>query len=282
MTPELLAEGLNIPLTSSQAVFSATQAPRAVPMTQSAASMVSSAKTYITLCDPLDKLLDGGLKRGHILEISGPPGSAKETLAANIVRSFVSTGDEVLFIDMQNMMSPATLNRILHKSYVPPEHRKLVHHLNLHSLPDLMIFLNNLPYYLGTHPKITLLVLNSLSFPFQSAVGLGIPTRNALLEKVRQTLSKTCASSNLTIVITSQLATKMLNPDGSAANFDTGSRAVIVPQLGNTYLPSGRTSRVIVVPQTRSTGVLRLLLSPTHVQGRRREESYEKIGGAIQ
>ena len=34
------------------------------------------------------------------------------------------------------------------------------------------------------------------------------------------------------IVVTTQLATKLLNPDGTLASFDSGSRAVLVPQLG--------------------------------------------------
>jgi hypothetical protein len=34
------------------------------------------------------------------------------------------------------------------------------------------------------------------------------------------------------VVITTQLATKLLNPDGSPASFDSGSRAVLVPLLG--------------------------------------------------
>lgn len=34
------------------------------------------------------------------------------------------------------------------------------------------------------------------------------------------------------VVLTSQLATKVLNKDGSAGTFDTGSTAVMVPQLG--------------------------------------------------
>lgn len=36
----------------------------------------------------------------------------------------------------------------------------------------------------------------------------------------------------LQVVITSQLATKLLKPDGSAANFETGSRAIMAPALG--------------------------------------------------
>ena len=47
---------------------------------------------------PLDKILGGGLKRGHILEISGPPGSAKELMARNIVQSFLEANHQVLFI----------------------------------------------------------------------------------------------------------------------------------------------------------------------------------------
>jgi hypothetical protein len=36
------------------------------------------------------------------------------------------------------------------------------------------------------------------------------------------------------VVITSQMATKLLNPDGSNGTFDTSSKAVMVPQLGTT------------------------------------------------
>ena len=39
------------------------------------------------------------------------------------------------------------------------------------------------------------------------------------------------------VVITNQLATKLLTPDGSPASFDTGSRAVLVPQLGKLFHP---------------------------------------------
>jgi RAD51-like protein 2 len=93
--------------------------------------MLTSTSKVATGCAPVDRLLNGGLSRGHILEISGPPGSAKEQLAINFVRSFVEVGDEVLFVgmrrflfsrhvagrpftpDSQNMTSPATLNKAL-------------------------------------------------------------------------------------------------------------------------------------------------------------------------
>ena len=61
------------------------------------------------------------------------------------------------------------------------------------------------------------------------------------------------------IVITTQLATKLLNPDGSPASFDSGSRAVLVPQLGK--------SVQLHIPYTdgenRLTLTLRKYVSPT-------------------
>ncbi|OJT08849.1 hypothetical protein TRAPUB_276 [Trametes pubescens] len=98
LTPEQLSKDLNIPLPASQAVFSATRPTAAPPMTQSAAAMMGTTTQYSTACAPLDRLLGGGLKRGHILEINGPPGSGKEQVAANAVASFVDAGQEVLFV----------------------------------------------------------------------------------------------------------------------------------------------------------------------------------------
>ncbi|KZT71934.1 hypothetical protein DAEQUDRAFT_706170 [Daedalea quercina L-15889] len=254
-TPEGLAKVLELPLSSSQAIFSATQMPRTIPMTQSVALMVGGSTSYSTKVSQLDTLLDGGLKQGFILELSGPPGSIKETLATNIVSSVVESSMHVVFVDMQNMTSPATLNRSLRiPSSASQDNQGQLHHLRMHTLPDLLIFLRNLPSYLQDHPRTALLVLNSLSYPFQSTAGLSHSTRNALLDRVKQTLTRASASTKLTVVITSQLATKLLKPDGSAANFETGSRAIMVPALGLTYLPLTKTYRVCVIPQSRTAG----------------------------
>ncbi|PCH35411.1 nucleoside triphosphate hydrolase protein [Wolfiporia cocos MD-104 SS10] len=280
LTPERLAHDLAIPLASSQAVFDAAQAPRAPPATQSAAALAAAGSRYSTHCAPLDRLLGGGLRAGYILELAGPPGCGKEALAVHVVRSFVAASQDVLFVDMQNMTSPATLDRLLRKPpSVPPEYQKHVQHMQLYTLPDLLVFLRNLPACLQERPRTALLVLSSLSFPFQSPVGLPIATRNAALDRLKHVLTKACTTTRLTVVITSQLATKLLKDDGSAGNFDTGSKAILVPQLGSGYLPSGRTYRVVVIPHSRSTGVVRLLSSPTYVQGRgdTREEQYEKV-----
>jgi RAD51-like protein 2 len=88
---------LNIPLPASQALFASTL-PSKLPLIQSAAELTTTAHKFSTHCSPIDKLLNGGLTRGHILEVSGPPGTMKEAVAIGVVRSFVERREEVLFV----------------------------------------------------------------------------------------------------------------------------------------------------------------------------------------
>lgn len=69
------------------------------PLTQSAATMAQyNATKYQTRCSPIDNLLDGGLKRGFVLELSGPPGTCKENLTLGVVQEFIDNNQGVLFV----------------------------------------------------------------------------------------------------------------------------------------------------------------------------------------
>ncbi|KAH7923450.1 hypothetical protein BV22DRAFT_1015432 [Leucogyrophana mollusca] len=280
-SPEELSKELGIAISDSQAVFSASQRPAGPSTTQSVASLAVRPKSILSNHPAVDKLLGGGLPRGHILEISGPPGCIKESIALDFVRSVVEADEEVIFVDMQNMTSPAAIDKILRgSSTAPPHYQDLVRYMRLHTLPDLMIFIYNLLSEL--QPKTGLLVLNSIQFPFQSHPNLQPSKRTALLETIRQTLLQASASKNLSIIITSQMSTKMLNTDGSPANFETGAKAVMVPHLGPQffYLPTGRSFRLIVAPGSRTTGALRLVSSPIYRlgQGPAPQEEYDLTG----
>lgn len=85
-----------------------------MPLTQSAASMANRSRKFSTKSPPVDKILDGGLSMGHILEVSGPPGTPKETIATNLVTSFVEAGHEVIFIGKYS-----TVNIIQALFYLP-------------------------------------------------------------------------------------------------------------------------------------------------------------------
>lgn len=101
-----IVAALNLSLSAVEEIYAALNARRAPTMTQSAAVMVdSTSKKYSTLCRPLDALLDGGIGRGSCVEISGPPGSAKEFFAEMITRSFVEEKEEVLFVGELHLVS---------------------------------------------------------------------------------------------------------------------------------------------------------------------------------
>lgn len=45
-------------------------------------------------------------------------------------------------------------------------------------------------------------------------------------------------SSRTQVIVANQLATKLLTADNKPANFDTGDRAVLMPQLGELTIPA--------------------------------------------
>lgn len=267
---EALSKELGIDISDSRSIITASQRPPGPPFSQSLASLISRSQIFMCSYAAVNTALGGGLPRGHILEISGPPGSFKETLALDYARIFVEANEEVIFIDTQNMTSLATIKKTFCNSCAAADYQDLVRYMHLHTLPDLMIFIHNLLSEI--HTKTGLLVLNSISFPFLSHPEVQSFKRTALLEKIHQVFLQASALNNLTIITTSQMSTKLLNADGSPGNFETGAKAVMVPQLGSAYLPNGRSYRLAIVPESRTTGVVQLLSSPTHPSGQARHQ----------
>ncbi|EGO29569.1 hypothetical protein SERLADRAFT_457509 [Serpula lacrymans var. lacrymans S7.9] len=275
-SPDQLSEELGIPVSECQALVSTSKAPNPF-INHSAADMSSKSHSILTCNFPcVNTILGGGLPRGSILEISGPPGCFKEKLAVDFVKKVIEAGEEVIFVDMQNMVNSATLQRILEESpTTPPDYKTLVRHTQLFTLPELIAFMHTL--HLHITPNTRLLVLNSLSFPFQSPADMEHSKRKAILQRVRQFLLETSSSGNITIVTTTQLSTKVIDANGAPANFETGTTAIMVPQLGPTYLPAGLSYRLIIAYESRTTGFVRLLSSPSYQpeDGPAPQEPYE-------
>lgn len=79
-------------------VVASTPEKQTQPPTQAASLLVNAPRSIPTKYAPLDNLLGGGVRRGHVLEISGPPGSPKEALLLKAVFAFVELGKEVVFL----------------------------------------------------------------------------------------------------------------------------------------------------------------------------------------
>ncbi|VDB88824.1 unnamed protein product [Peniophora sp. CBMAI 1063] len=224
----------------------------------SASSLAQLGKHFVSYCEPLDELLDGGLAYGQMLEISGPPGTPREHLSSLFARQAMAREEEVIYVVSQNMTSPSTLRDVTGAT-----NASLLHYDSIFTMTGLLAFLRTLPMYLDEHPTITLIILESFWFPFQETSSLSRTARANLLAKVKLDLTHLCAERKVAIVTTSQLATKLVHADGTPANFETGAKAILVPQLGTAYLQQSKAYRVIIVPETRMSGQLRLLSSPS-------------------
>ncbi|KAJ3895276.1 P-loop containing nucleoside triphosphate hydrolase protein [Lentinula edodes] len=258
-----LTDVLKIPLKASQTIYSSSQRPGSgdsltiLPSTQSAAALMGSIsrrkpRTFSTRCPPIDTLLNGGVPEGNIVELSGPPGSSKERILLNIILSCVEVGRSVLF----GMCDPRTIDQ--HLKDVPTA-RRLVAYIKLGDLTEFLMFMNNLSS--NTDKSFDMLAISCLTFPFQNAQ-ISIAVRNNLLEKIKQTLTKLSHTQNVTIAITSQLVTRLMNIDGTTGNFDSvGAKGIMVPQLGPAYLPSGKVFRLLLALDGAEprTGFVRLL-----------------------
>ncbi|KAJ3868924.1 hypothetical protein EV359DRAFT_77223 [Lentinula novae-zelandiae] len=262
-----LTDVLKIPLKASQTIYSSSQrlgsgdSLSILPSTRSAAALMGSIskqkpRTFSTRCPAIDTLLNGGVPEGGIVELSGPPGSSKERILLNIILSCVQVGRRVLFVDCQSMCDPRSIDA--HLKDVPTA-RQLVTYVKIGDLTEFLMFMNNLSS--NSDKSFDILAISCMTFPFQNAQ-ISIAARNKLLEKIKQTLTKLSHTQNVTIAITSQLVTRLMNIDGSTGNFDSvGAKGIMVPQLGPAYLPSGKVFRLLLALDGAElrTGFVRLL-----------------------
>jgi hypothetical protein len=246
----LIQTDLDLPLSSTQDIISASQKAPEFSLTQNAASMAMRSSIFQIGWPPIDKILGGGISRGNILEISGPPGCYKDCVAMGSVISFINADEEVLFMGIYHklcVVCPSHPNPRLSKygrtflpswitklyashirnrfeySFVDIEREnlddglKLVTHLSVQNLVDLLSFLNQLPEYIRRRPNVCLnhllkgilnrtssktglLVINSISFPLQFLNKYPTNTRNSVLEQVKQAFTKACAVNFLTVL----------------------------------------------------------------------------------
>lgn len=89
--------GLNLPVFVCEDILSNARA-RIHTITRPAAALLDVVPTKYLICDAIDDIMGGGLKKGNVLELSGPPGSPIERVVISLVRSFVKKGEGVIFV----------------------------------------------------------------------------------------------------------------------------------------------------------------------------------------
>ncbi|OAV95075.1 hypothetical protein PTTG_26799 [Puccinia triticina 1-1 BBBD Race 1] len=178
-----------------------------------------------------------GLSRRQLLQIDGPPGSGKTKLvvglavrgrAASLVRHGGSEQIEVLIIDSDGSMHPILIQRSAHalveSCYQDQLDSNLVdricdgcHLVRITSTAELGFFFKHLPTWLQSHPKVKLVILDSIT-AHTRYVSMSITQRKTIARIVKEGLTSASTQHDCAVVITSQLATKSVSHQASYTN----------------------------------------------------------------
>ncbi|ADV19572.1 DNA repair protein Rad51, putative [Cryptococcus gattii WM276] len=209
---------------------------------------------------------NGSIVPGMSIEISGPPGGGKSSIALAIAMSArhssgnfadsVRTHDqsekgEVLLIDTEGSMTSERLfkaaQRVHGDTKTLKSFLKGFHLVRIFSQAQMISFIYGLSDWLESHPTVNLVVIDTLSFHFRQP-GLDLAARRKIMElriRCKQTINHATALRRCAVVVCNQLATKLFTAESKPASFETSDRAVLMPQLGD-WWTTNKTLRLVV------------------------------------
>ncbi|WVF71295.1 hypothetical protein IAT40_006098 [Kwoniella sp. CBS 6097] len=214
----------------------------------------------------------GAITPGMTIEICGPPGGGKTSVALGIVlsarmariRGGKSVGDadtaggdeeagEVLLIDTEGGIASERIHAMAESltrsdDMSPRDILRGIHFVRIHTQVQMVGFIHTLDEWLEAHRKVNLIVIDTLSYHFRQP-GLDMGARRRVMELVKQKIGQATTVHRCAVVVCNQLATKLLTFENKPANFDTGDRAVLMPQLGDAWT-TGNTLRLLLFRNT--------------------------------
>ncbi|CAE6523173.1 unnamed protein product [Rhizoctonia solani] len=120
-----------------------------------------------------------------------------------------------------------------------------LHYIRVTSLPELLSFISTLSQYCIGHPGIKLVALSQLSYHIQTSA-ITPQARGKLLTQIKQHLTKTCGTGQVAVVVTTSMAMKLIDNEGQPANFSTGTKALLMPALGDAFSLASKTYRLVL------------------------------------
>jgi RAD51-like protein 2 len=111
---------------------------------------------------------------------------------------------------------------------------------------EQLAVLRSLPSFLASHPRVRLVVVDSIAFHFRRGFSADFSTRARLLAAMAQQLIRTAADHHLAVVAINQVTTRITSAADSFAASDVGEAASsLAPALGESWSHSC-TSRVLL------------------------------------
>ncbi|KAK4689989.1 DNA polymerase kappa, partial [Tremellales sp. Uapishka_1] len=239
----------------------------ALPRFSTFSSSIDSLISRVAPLDPKGKGKEKGyITPGMSIEIAGPPGIGKTAMCVGIVMSarlrrremdtpdqvgepIVEDVGEVLIVDTEGGLTPDRIYKAavsLSKTTAASLESILrgIHSMRIATQVQMIAFIHTLDGWLEEHPKVDLIIIDTLSYHFRQPT-LDINARRRLMELVKLKIGKATIVHRCAVVVTNQLATKMRNAEGKPATFDDGARAFLMTQLGDLWTTS-KTLRLLL------------------------------------
>ncbi|XP_042264611.1 DNA repair protein RAD51 homolog 3 [Thunnus maccoyii] len=205
-------------------------------------------RSIVTFSSQLDAALGGGFPVGKTTEICGVPGIGKTQLCLQLAvdvqvpQCFGGVEGQVVFIDTEgsffvqravdiaaaavrhcslladdaeqrDAVTTFTVETILSNMFV----------VRCHDYVELLAEIHLLPDFLSQHPRVRLLVIDSVACPFRQLFD-DLSQRTRLLNGLAQQLIAMATNHDIAVVMTNQMTTRV-----------QGSQSQLVPALGDNW-----------------------------------------------
>lgn len=221
----------------------------------------------VSMCRSFDDMMGGGFPIGKLTELCGPPGvgktqfSIQACLTVQLPRWFGGLEGEAVFIDtegsfvpcrarqmaealvdhcrrhltLQTEQSATDADRDLHCPTVD-KLMSSIHYIRTNDHLQLLAACQRLLQFCEKHPRIRLLVVDSIALPFRYDFD-NIPQRNRVLASVSQSIQKAADQQNAAVILTNQITTRFGPKTGEASDAHalTETQGILVPALGESW-----------------------------------------------
>ncbi|XP_068588199.1 DNA repair protein RAD51 homolog 3 [Cebidichthys violaceus] len=205
-------------------------------------------RSIVTFSSQLDAALGGGVPVGKTTEICGAPGVGKTQLCLQLAvdvqvpQCFGGVGGQVVYIDTEGSF---LLQRVVDIAAAAVQHCSLLVEddeqrvamttftvetilsntflVRCHDYVELLAELHLLPDFLSDHPRVRLLVIDSVAFPFRQHFE-DLSQRTRILNGLAQQLIAMATSHNMAVLMTNQMTTRL-----------RGGQSQQVPALGESW-----------------------------------------------
>ncbi|XP_072223804.1 DNA repair protein RAD51 homolog 3 [Leuresthes tenuis] len=233
-------------------------------------------RSIVTFSSQLDHALHGGLPVGKLTEICGAPGVGKTQLCLQLAvdvqvpQCFGGIEGQAVFVDTEGgfllqRVGDIAAAAVRHCSQLAEDEEQQaamtaftvesilanIFLVRCHDYVQLFGELQLLHNFLQDHPRVRLLVIDSMAFPFRLQFD-DLSQRTRLLQSLAQQLITMATSHNIAVVISNQMTTRL--QDG---------RSQLVPALGERW---GHAPTIRLLLQWEGSRRLAAIFkSPSHI-----------------